>query len=336
MAVSSKKKTLTQIKLSDKPESVQPSVVKKEKKKFFNWNVFKDKKQYFLNNLKKMFIASSGLLIAIVISYFIFPENIGLFTIILTTLFLMPYIYKESKYNQLIFGRKKEIEKDGVSITQMSPSYKGGLRLNQVYSNNQKLIDLYLLFFIGILFTILLLILVLPSNLSSTIFSSVGWDDNLIPSKQIGFENQDKLTLFKEIGINNLSVIFVCFLFALIFPSAGILIVVWNAVFWGVVFTQYTLVYSFIYDMPYTIVFLGIFWSSIPHIFLEAISYFFSAIAGILLAISIKTDLGDLDRFSLVLKYCIILLAFAIVFVLAGSFFEIYVFDMLKNLFFKL
>jgi len=181
----------------------------------------------------------------------------------------------------------------------------------------------------------MLFILIVPFNVSSNYFSTVGWETNLVPLKDFGFENQDKFVLFKEVAINNLSVVFVCFLFALIFPSAGILIIVWNAVFWGVVFTQYISFYSLIYEVPFSVVFLAVFWSAIPHIFLEAIGYFFSAIAGIILAISIKTDFKNLDRFTLILKYSIVLLGFAIFFMLMGSILEVYLYDILKNLFFN-
>ncbi len=145
----------------------------------------------------------------------------------------MPKIYKQTKYNSLLFGRSKEIKKNGLSMVEFSSIQKSKFKINQVYAENSELIDTYLLFFVGIFITVMLFILIAPSNLSNQVFSSEGWDSSLVPSKSFGFENVDKFVVFKDIIVNNLSVLFVCFLFALIFPTAGILIVVWNAVVWG-------------------------------------------------------------------------------------------------------
>ena len=306
---------------------------KKIKPKISLFTYIKENKYNLLKNLKHFFIASFGVLFSLLISILIFPDNIGLFTIILTTLFLMPHVYKQSKYTQLLFGRSKKFEEKGITMVEMSTPKTSFFRFNQLYNENKNLVDLLLIFFLGVFVTVMLFILIAPFQVSSNAFSTVGWDNNLVPSKEIGFENQDKMISFKEIFINNLSVIFVCFLFALIFPSAGILIIVWNAILWGVVFTQYISLYSLVYNVSFSSVFLAVFWSSIPHIFLEATGYFFSTIAGIILAISLKTDRNDIDRLSLILKYVVVLLGFAIFFAIAGSFFEVYFFDIFKNLF---
>ncbi|MDD4049489.1 MAG: stage II sporulation protein M [Candidatus ainarchaeum sp.] len=329
-----KKSDLNTISFINQKTIKKKAAIPKIKKKFSIINYFKENKPILLKNLKYFFLASFGVLFSLLLSVLIFPENIGLFTIILTTLFLMPQIYKQSKYSQLLFGRSKKIEHKGISMVEMSvPKKTNFLRFNQLYNENKDLVDLFLIFFLGIFLTIMLFILIAPFEVSSNAFSTIGWDNNLVPSKDIGFDNQDKLIIFKEIFVNNLSVIFVCFLFALIFPSAGILIVVWNAILWGVIFTQYMSLYSLVYNVSFSVVFLAVFWSAIPHIFLEAIGYFFSTIAGIILAISIKTDFHDTDRLFLILKYSIVLLGFAIFFALAGSFFEAYFYDIFKNLF---
>ena len=329
-----KKSDLTTISFINTKSIKKKAAIPVSKKKFSIINYFKDNKQTLLKNLKYFFLAAFGVLFSLLLSILIFPENIGLFTIILTTLFLMPQIYKQSKYSQLLFGRSKKIEHKGISMVEMSvPKKTNFLRFNQLYDENKDLVDLFLIFFLGVFLTVMLFILIAPFEVSSNAFSTIGWDNNLVPSKDIGFENQDKLIIFKEIFVNNLSVIFVCFLFALIFPSAGILIVVWNAILWGVIFTQYMSLYSLVYNVSFSVVFLAVFWSAIPHIFLEAIGYFFSTIAGIILAISIKTDFKDTDRFFLILKYSIVLLGFAIFFALTGSFFEAYFYDIFKNLF---
>lgn len=308
-----------------------PKKEKKEKKPFFNKDFFKNKKQSFLKNLKLLSFGFFSVIFSILISYFLFKENMSVFVIILTTLFLMPVIHKNSRYKEIIFGHKKEIKKDGVKIIQFSPP-STRLKISEVHYENQNLIDVYLLLFLGVLIGIFVFILIASNSVSSEVFSNAGWNNNLMPLKQFGFENQNKLDVFKDISINNISIIFVCFLFALIFPSAGILIIIWNAVFWGVVFTQFTLWFSMFHKISFSISFLSIFFSALPHMVIEVISYFLATIAGIFLAFSIK-DYKDVDKFLLVSKYVIVLLAIAIVYVLIGSVVEIYLFDFLKNLF---
>ncbi len=333
---------LEEIRVSDTPvkknlknSKFKKTIKNKSKIKTFSFNYFKENKQSLLTNFKYLGLGAISILIAIFISYFLFPENVGIFTIILTTLFLMPYIFKHSKYRYLLYGKKTEVEKDGAKLIQFTPT-SSKFTINKVYDEHRDLINIYFLFFIGILLAILLFILVFPSNVSSNVFSTVGWNDNLIPTKQFGFEGQDKLSAFKSIATNNLSVIFVCFLFALIFPSAGILIIVWNAVFWGVVFTQYTLTYSALFSIKFPIAFLSIFWSALPHVLIEAISYFLATISGILLAFAIKNHFKNPDRLYLFIRYSLVLLAFAIIYMIAGTIFEIYLFDLLKNLFINL
>lgn len=308
----------------------------KEKNNFLKRTIQAINKEYLLFALKNTAIASFAVIFSGFLSYLLFEENIGIFTIVLTTLFLMPFIYKQSKYNYILFGRQNTISSSGLKMVEISSSTKSNLQISQVYQENSELIDTYLLFFIGVFVTIMLFILLAPNNLSGKIFSTVGWDSNLIPAKEFGFENTNKFSFFKEVALNNLSVLFVCFIFALIFPTAGILIVVWNAIVWGVIFSQYISAYSLIYNVPFQIVFLSVFWSAIPHIFLEAMAYFLSTISGIVLALSIKKDFNDPNRFLLVLKYSVVFLAFAILFMVIGTVYEIYVYDIFKNLFFNL
>lgn len=314
------------VKQKEKIEKKEKSITK-IKKEF--------SKQKLMENLRYFLIGALGFLIATTVSYFLFSENIGIFTIILTTLFLMPYIIKHSTYKQILFGKKHEIERDGAKIIQLSPP-QSKFKINQVYDEHKDLINLYLLFFLGVIFAIFIFILVFPSNISSKVFSTVGWDDTLLPEKEFGFEGQNRLEVGQKIILNNLSVLFVCFIFALIFPSAGILIIIWNAVFWGVVFTQYTLTYSALHDINFPIAFLAIFWSAIPHMIIEALAYFLATISGILFAIAIKNHFKNIDKFTLFVKYVIVLFALSIIYVILGSIIEIYAFDILKNAFLNL
>jgi hypothetical protein len=305
--------------------------LKKEKIKFNFKNTF----SFLKNNYRNLFLAMFKTIIAIFISVVLFPENPGVFIIVLTTLFLTPYIYKQSKLNSLLFGKKTEVTYKDVSMYQMSMPSKT-FSFSRVYYENKDILTDYLMFFLGVFFTIILFILIMPHSVSETVFSGSGWSENLIPSKNIGFENSNKISEFKIITVNNLSVLLICFIFALLFPTAGLLIIVWNAVFWGVIFTQYAVVYSALYNVTFNSIFLPVLVSSIPHILIEMIGYFLATTSGIILALSIKKDFNNPDKFTIVLKYAIVVLAISIIFVVAGSLFEVYFFDILKTFFFSL
>lgn len=317
---------------TSKKKKVKKTVVplKKEKKRFS----FKSTFSFLKDNYRNLFLAMFKTIIAIFISVVLFPENPGVFIIVLTTLFLTPYIYKQSKISALLFGKKTEVTYKDVSMYQMSVPSKS-FSFSKVYYENKDVLTDYLMFFLGIFFTIILFILIMPHQVSENVFSGSGWSENLIPSKNIGFEHSNKLSEFKIITVNNLSVLLICFIFALLFPTAGLLIIVWNAVFWGVIFTQYAVVYSSFYNVTFNSIFLPVLVSSIPHILIEMFGYFFATTSGIILALGIKKNFNNTDKFTMILKYVIVVLAISIIFVVAGSLFEVYFFDILKNVFFS-
>ena len=183
---------------------------------------------------------------------------------------------------------------------------------------------------------IILLIAVIPKNTSAHLFSQQGWDNKLLPSKNIGFQDTDKSVVFWNIFSNNFSVLIVCFLLALIFPLGAIMLIVWNAIYWGVVFTQYALFYSAAYQVTFLAVLLPLLLSVSLHTILEIFSYFFAAMSGNLLAIAIKKERKNFERLFTIIKYCMVLLLCGLCFFILGAFTEVYLFDFIKNIFFSI
>jgi len=180
------------------------------------------------------------------------------------------------------------------------------------------------------------LMIFIPLEYSANLFSNQGWVESFIPTREIGFEGMSKLPIFLDILKNNFSVIIVCFIIALFFPIGAALLIVWNAMYWAVSFTQYSLFYSNLYGVGLAYILLPLFLSIGLHTLLEAIAYFFGTMSGNLLSIGVKKDPISSDRFFYIFKYCINLLIFAIVFLIVGSFVEVFIFDFLKNIFFGL
>jgi len=302
-------------------------------------NYFKSLPNKFVNglppNLQSLFYAILGTMVGFSFAVLLFPETPGFFAIFLTTLFLAPFIQKQIKLNELLVGRTEEIEHKGVSIFKFN-LISNKFSFTGFYNDHKALFSTYLYFFLGIILVIILLIAVIPQDTSAHLFSNQGWDQKLLPSKNIGFEGQDKTAIFWSIFTNNLSVLIVCFIIALVFPLGAILLIVWNAIYWGVVFTQYALFYSSYYNIAFIAVLLPLLLSVALHVILEASAYFFASMSGNLLAVGIKKEGKDFDRLFIIIEYCLILLLCGLFFFLTGALAEVYIFDILKNIFFSI
>ncbi len=111
--------------------------------------------------------------------------------------------------------------------------------------------------------------------------------------------------------------------------------IVWNAMYWAVSFTQYAVYYSALYNIGFLTIFVPLILSISLHTIIEAICYFFAAISGNILSIGTsKEELGS-DRFIYIIKYAGRIMLFSLAFLLIGAFVETFVFDILKNIFFS-
>ncbi|GEM_PF-591650 len=326
-----------------KPLNIKP---KEEPKKisfngylFLLINYIKNTPKRFSSDLtlnQKSFIYSVlGTMIGFAFAVILFPDNPGIFAVFFITLFLAPFIIKQVKLNELLVGRTEEVKSNNISLFKLQVT-SDKFKFSNFYNDHKKLFATYFYFFLGILTVIILLIAVIPQHASSNLFSDQGWDAKLIPSKNIGFSGQDKNIVFWNIFINNLSVLIVCFIIALVFPLGAILLIVWNAIYWGVVFTQYALFYSTFYNVSFISIMIPLLLSISVHIVLEIFAYFLASMSGNILAVGIKKEQNNFERLMVIIRYSVILLVCALVFFLAGALAEVYIFDILKSLFFSI
>ncbi|HPC10188.1 MAG TPA: stage II sporulation protein M [archaeon] len=286
------------------------------------------------SRLKTFFLGIIGALIGFGAALLFFPENAGLFAVFFITIFLAPFIQKQINYNELILGRTETLQKKGVSLVNLKV-VQGKFSFKEFYRNNKPIIRTYLHFFLGVFLVVMILIISCPPEFSAQLFGQQGWEQNLMPSKEMGFEGQAKFPIFKGIILNNFSVLLVSFILAAIFPLGAILMIVWNGVYWGVVFSQYGLFYSMQYGTTLLAIFIPLLLSIALHTIIEIISYFYAAISGNLLSVGISKEKGNPDRLMEIIKYCLILLGISLVFLIIGGFAEVYVFDILQNFFFS-
>jgi hypothetical protein len=283
---------------------------------------------------KYLFYGMLGTMLSFIFAIKLFPEIPGIFAVFFCTLFISPFILKETRYAATLSGRTHTQETKGVKLTSFSVK-ENRFSIKDFYEENRRTLSIYLYFFIGIMIVIIFLIAIIPPELSQSLFSFQGWENNLIPSKNIGFEGLNKGVIFKEILLNNLSVLFVCFIVALFFPIGATLMIVWNAMYWAVSFSQYALYYSSYYNISFLTIFIPLILSISLHTIIEAICYFFASISGNTLSIGISKEPFGSDRFVYIIKYSSRILLFSVIFLLLGSFIETFVFDILKNIFFS-
>lgn len=285
---------------------------------------------------KSIYYAIIGTMISFIFALLLFPENPGIFAVFFATLFIAPFVINETNLNALLVGRTRRVEKNGVTLVNFRVKDNDNFSLEDFYEENKRLLSIYFFFFIGIMLVVTSLIAFIPVDYSAKLFNNQGWTESLLPSREIGFEGVNKWPIFKDILINNLSVIIVCFLVSLVFPLGAALLIVWNAMYWAVSFTQYSLFYSSVYGTGLIYILLPLFLSVGLHTLIEAIAYFFATMSGNLLATGIKKEPINGDRFFYIFKYCVTLLIFALIFLLIGTIAEVFVFDFLKNIFFGL
>ena len=290
----------------------------------------------FLNTSGKyIYYAILGTMISFCFAILLFPDNPGLFSVFFLTIFLAPFVIKEINLNILLMGRTKQVEHKGVTITSFKIKDNEQFSIEEFYEENRKMLSAYFFFFVGIMLVVIALIVFMPIEYSEQLFNQQGWSSTLMPTKEIGFEGLNKWSVFGDIFKNNFSVMIVSFIVALVFPLGALLMIVWNAMYWAVAFTQFAVFYSVSYNVNLLFILLPLLLSVALHTLIEAICYFFAAMSGSTLSLGFQREKLESDRFFYIFKYCLILMAFAVFFLILGSIFEVFVFDFLKNFFFS-
>ena len=165
-------------------------------------------------NPKNMFFY--GLLytsIAILISYWVFPDQSSLVMIFLTVMAISPLFYKTIKYEE---------EKDMSDMDE-----------KVLLKEHSRALSFFMWFFIGATLSFSIWYVFLPQSISQTLFStqtSTILDINgNVTGKVIGV-----FDVFSKIFFNNLRVLIFCLIFAFLYGFGAIFVLTWNASVIGV------------------------------------------------------------------------------------------------------
>jgi len=192
--------------------------------------------------------------------------------------------------------------------------------LIEFFREHKHVFRVYILFFLGILLAFSFFSLILPSLATNHIFKNQ--IDVMYGS---GAGKAFDLGLFVDIFQNNLSVLLLCFIAALLFGDGSIFLIIWNASVWGTIFGNLARTAALNVAKNPFIYFLIIIVVVFPHMVLEAFSYICSATAGGVISKGLIGERFFSERFRFIIKNIIILLIFALLILVIAVTIETYV-----------
>jgi len=241
--------------------------------------------------------------IAIFLSLWIFEAHASLVMVFLTVIATVPLMYFTIKEEEEFDLRE---EKESVIMKQ-----------------HAKVLVFLMFMFLGMMFSVAMWYIVLPSSIHVNLFS--------IQTKTIESINQQitgdaitSTTLFLKIFSNNLKVLMFCLLFAFFYGIGAIFILTWNATVIGVAMGNFVRVNISKFVSYFTIVPFAIM-KYMTHGLVEIAAYFVGGLAGGIISIAvIKHDFGT-NKFEHVLLDSVDLILVAILMLLFAGVVEVYI-----------
>lgn len=235
-------------------------------------------------------------LVCMGISYVVFPENAGLLMVFLITIASAPFMMNLIRYGEDL--EEKDVE--GIGLVE---------RLNPIsaFFRQRDVFFVYSAFFTGVVVSLALAYTFLPEEFVQKAFndqiSQIG-RINAIIGQFVGGD------AFSQILVNNMVVMAISFVFALLFGVGAIFILAWNA---SVLGAAIGIVAKSI-GLPSAMV------AFLPHGIFEIAAYFVAAIAGGI--ISVLVSKNKITEWSKVMEDMFILMIFATVLIFVGAYIE--------------
>lgn len=242
--------------------------------------------------------------IGIGVSVILFPEDPAIVSLAFISLMFYPSI-------NTLLKQEEEIE-----------ATKDTFSLREFFGEHKHMFRVYILFFLGILLAFSFFSMVLPSLATNHIFEN---QINIMAGAGSARTIRFSMKLFIDLFQNNLSVLLLCFIAALIFGDGAIFLIIWNASVWGTIFGNLARTAAFNVDKNPFIYFWIILVIVFPHMILEAFSYVCSATAGGVISKGLVGEKFYSERFRFIIKNIILLLIFALLVLVIAVTIETYV-----------
>lgn len=245
-------------------------------------------KEVLKEPLKAFILGAFISLLSIFISYSVFPQSTGLFTVIIITLASLPLMNRVLRY--------EEDEDERIMET------------HTFFQRYGDIIFTYVAFFSGMILMMSIGFVILPETFVERVFSEQIAQVNLIRGKFV-FESK-----FLEIFLNNTSVLMLSFLFSFLFGSGAIFILAWNASVLSSAIGLISKSAGGLKALPSSVLMF------VPHGSFEIGAYFIGAIAGGLISAAVSRRKSV--KFWFVVKDCLKLLLLSFAFLVIGGLIE--------------
>jgi len=203
------------------------------------------------NPLAMMIVGGLVSLSCLIISFLVFSESVGVFTTFLITITMTPFMVN------LLRWEEEETEQEIAKRKDMN-----------FLSRHKDVLMIYVAFFVGMILSLSLAYIALPSETVEQIFSDQINEINLIRGQFLS------MGLFQRIVLNNISVLLISFLFSFLFGAGAIFILSWNASVLSTAIGLATKAIGGVHGFPLAVLVF------FPHGSLEILAYFIGAIAG--------------------------------------------------------
>jgi uncharacterized membrane protein SpoIIM required for sporulation len=253
------------------------------------------------------------------IASFLFPRDPALVALAFTGFLILPELYK-------IF-----------TIEERQEMMEVGVDIKTLFKDDWDIVKIYIFIFMGVFLTYAGATLILDNYDTNPVFKQQleirgGPQGGASQTGQAFFT----MSRFKGLFSNNLKVMLVCFIIALLTGNGAIFLIIWNASVWGTIFGvtakcagKYAALYpgQAIVGLPPPLMFLLILVIVFPHMMIEALAYFCAAISGSIISKDVLLEEFSSDRFKKVLKFNVYLLFIAFGLVVLGAIVETFVLD---------
>jgi uncharacterized membrane protein SpoIIM required for sporulation len=241
----------------------------------------------------------------------IFPNDPALIAVAITSLLLMPSLYKISKLEEKIEGEELSFS------------------IKRFYYDNKDFFKIYIAVFFGILVAFSVMSMMLPTLATNHLFREqldVLKGSALIDSQNLITGNAHfNAGLFRDLINNNLRVMLLCFALSLVIGNGAIFLITWNASVWGTIFGNLAKTAALGAEKNPYIYFALIIISVLPHMILEISSYIFATISGSIVSQGIVKERAFSSKLANIIIYNVVLLLVAAIILILASLVETYV-----------
>lgn len=203
-------------------------------------------------------------LVCLTVAFLIFKGSVGLFTTLLITIAMTPFMVDLMSYEEA------KTEEDLEKRRQMN-----------LLMRHKDILAVFTAFFTGVILAMSIVFIMLPDTLVQQVFNDQITEIRAIRGSLASFDT------FKGIIINNIGVLMLSFLFSFLFGAGAVFILAWNASILATAIGLAAKTVGGLTVLPIAVAYLTAVMTFFPHGSLEILAYFIGAVSGGLISSAI-------------------------------------------------